>query len=718
MKYVEKESLTEKPMLIMFDNLLDVKPVEWAKFWSKTPETKIGSIKILITTLNPRVSGISLTTAHNLKPLSNRDIKQVIEQNAQFYNPNLQISQLTIAETLAKDCDGLPGVAWFLGYFLAKCKNEQRATTFDLWELQELKEAIFPILSLSYTNMSQLNRCLAYFALFPPEYGYSVDDLIQLWAGEGFIHQVEGKITRKQAGESSFDDLLEISVLQPLDDVTHTQKPIYKLHKFSHIFSKAVGSSICLQLHQPGCINNARHVSFLCDIDEPLCKELTKGKGLRTLFSLHNPNFDEKARIIPPNLFKALKYLRVLALNKTNIDNIPDSVDKLEHLRFLDISYTLIQTLPVGLCELYNLQFLKIKDTKLRRLPKDFDKLTNLRCVDWDIADIRRMSSFPKNIEALSHLETLPLFCVSESIEYSINQLKNMNNLEGTISITNLENVKSKEEAEEAKLCEKPNLKKIELEWTKNSLVSQENNLVSKEVLCGLEPHNNLKELKITNYNNPFFPEWMSHSTRILENIHLYNCPSCYVLPPLGELQHLKTLILEQFLTLKFVDSLFSADTPNIFKSLESLTFKSLNEIQQCRALESNNLPSLRILEIIDCAKLTNLSTLERLTSLEELHIGGCTTLQSLPKLPVSLKKLIIRNCDLLKDRCQNGGDDWQKVDHILKVEIDNQEVTTSAAVGDAVLAPVDQQIDGNEEAISVASTSDVPAPPVFTVLF
>ena len=720
-KGTAKESFPgEKTTLIMFDNLLDVGHMEWGNFWSQVKGLKKNkNTKILITTLNPRVSNISLTTEHKLKPLSEIDSQQVIKEYALSYNSNLQISQftLTMVETLAKQCEGLPGVACYLGGLLATWNINQWDTAFNLWDLPDFKKFIVPLLSLSYANMQlHLLRCLAYFALFPHGYGYSVDTLIQLWAGEGFIHQVEGNSIAEQADEFSLnDDFVQRSILQPSDDGVHTKKSIYKLHKFNHNFSKLAASTICLQLHKPGYINNARHLSILCDIDEPLCKKLAEGKGLRTLLSLCNPKIDVKVRI-PPNLFKALKYLRVLALSRTNLDNIPDSIDKLEHLRFLDISYTLIETLPIELCELHNLQFLKIKDTKLRQLPKAFDKLTSLRCVDWEIADIRRMKSLPENIGALSQLETLPLFRVSSSVEYySIEQLKNMNSLQGSISITNLENVKSKTEAEGAKLYDKPNLKTIELEWTKISSVSQENSLVSKEVLTGLKPHNNLRELKITNYNNRLFPEWMSNSTRILENIHLYNCPSCSVLPPLGELQHLKTLILEEFLILKSVDGLFLAHTP--FKSLESLTFKSLTEIQECIALESNVLPSLRNLEIIDCAKLTNLSTLEHLTSLEDLHIEGCTTLKSLPELPVSLKKLIIRNCDLLKDRCQNGGEDWQKVDHILEVEIDDEEVTTSASLRD-VLAPRDQQIDGNGGAISVASTRDVPAPSFFTVLF
>ncbi|KMT14883.1 hypothetical protein BVRB_3g063990 [Beta vulgaris subsp. vulgaris] len=668
-------------LLIMFDRLLNVKRlVDWDDFLSKGREMRNINIKILVTTVTPRVSEILKTFEYTLKPLLKDDCQKVIVQKGIVHDLERRRFLERTANIMVNNCGGLPGVAKFLGIILGTCKM-QEWTPFNLWDLQEFRDEIYPILSWAYSyKQHYMTRCLVYFALFPEEYDYNVDYLVQLWAAEGFVEQV-------QEGKISFNDIVQRSILQPSDE----QNSIYKLHKFNHYLSKLAASRIFLQF-PPGSstsllIESVRHLSLLCDIDKPLLKKLEKCKRLRTLLSLSNPITDVKVTI-PPSLFKKLKYLRVLALNRTNIENIPESIDNLEHLRFLDLSYTLIDQLPDQLCKLRNLQFLKIKDTKLRQLPKDFENLTNLRYVDWEIAEMRKLK--PGNIGTLSHLETLPFFRVSKEPEFAIKQLENMSSLQGSISITGLENVESEEKSEEAKLCGKDKLKSIELEWTKRSSVCE-------QVLNGLKPHDNLKELVIKNYNSAVFPNWMSNPSLLLEKIHLNTSPSCDTLPPLAELQCLETLFFEEFPMLKSVKSLFhEVSTTKSFISLKSLTLKSMAKLWDCTYLESNVLPSLCILKILSCPELENLPTLEDFTSLHTLEIEDCPELNSLPDLPKSsLRSLIVRNCNVLKDRCEPKGQDWPKFQHVPHVEIDGKVVRSPSDASNAVPASRNQQIDG-----------------------
>ncbi|XP_062115723.1 putative disease resistance RPP13-like protein 1 [Humulus lupulus] len=76
----------------------------------------------------------------------------------------------------------------------------------------------------------------------------------------------------------------------------------------------------------------------------------------------------------------------------------------------------------------------------------------------------------------------------------------------------------------------------------------------------------------------------------------------------------------------------------------------------------------------------SNLETLngkafQQLTSLTSLSIGNCERLRCLPEegLPTSLCQLYIKECPLLKQRCEKGAEDWPKIHRITKVELDRK---------------------------------------------
>ncbi|XP_021745728.1 putative disease resistance RPP13-like protein 1 [Chenopodium quinoa] len=620
-------------LLILFDNLLDIQLTEWNDFWGHitTQRSTYTEIKILITTFNPRVSQITRTAAYYLKRLSKEKCTQVIVNNALMLNKDLPELHLTaIADTLATKCEGLPLLARTLGMVLGQDNINEWAKRLnkELRDMSDVKRDIVSTLRLSYQTMQpQLKRCLAYFSLFPHKYSFNMDDLIHLLVAEGVIQLDKGK--------EYFSDLQGMSILQHLENgvVNHSGKPIYELHKFSHIFSQLDASKICLRLEEgvsslsdSSKIENVRHLSLLCgNIQLTTWTKLEKFKRLRTFLSLN----DRRIGPVPRQLFKALVRLRVLQLKKTDITELPDSIHRLKRLRNLDISFTPINKLPETLCKLSNLQFLSLTNTlQLFHLPQQFQKLTNMLCLDWELSDIIRLH-LPSHIGNLRSLQTLPLFIVGDSLEgYCISELKNMNCLKESICIRFLEYVQNRSMAEEAMLCNKLLLEKIELQWMR--LVDA---TVAEDVLAGLEPHVCLRELQIINYSGKLFPEWICDPSRSLQKIHLMKCPSCEIFPALGELQTLKTLVIEEFAGVTAVDRRFcgtSSVTRDVyFPSLESLTFKKLVQLRNWRGLEANDMPRLRILKIENCPEFINLPSLKNLTSLVELKIERCPAMRS-----------------------------------------------------------------------------------------
>ncbi|RVW74192.1 putative disease resistance protein RGA3 [Vitis vinifera] len=95
--------------------------------------------------------------------------------------------------------------------------------------------------------------------------------------------------------------------------------------------------------------------------------------------------------------------------------------------------------------------------------------------------------------------------------------------------------------------------------------------------------------------------------------------------------------------------------------------------------------PSLKIRGFPNLKSLDN-KGFQHLTSLETLEIWKCGNLKSFPKqgLPSSLSRLYIKECPLLKKRCQrNKGKEWPNISHIPCIAFDisdtkNEEVILS----------------------------------------
>ncbi|XP_072977085.1 disease resistance protein RGA2-like [Typha angustifolia] len=111
--------------------------------------------------------------------------------------------------------------------------------------------------------------------------------------------------------------------------------------------------------------------------------------------------------------------------------------------------------------------------------------------------------------------------------------------------------------------------------------------------------------------------------------------------------------------------------------SARDVNIEGYNEVASSELEEwvSNNSTSLQVL------KMTSVSSqqfppvyFQRLSCLENLKVAECFELQSLPKLPPSLRKLVLGNCPPeLEERClRDSGPDWSKIQHIPKVRIGN----------------------------------------------
>ncbi|XP_026660139.2 putative disease resistance protein RGA1 [Phoenix dactylifera] len=694
--------LEGKRFLLVLDDIWNEDPDKWDRYRNALIAGERGS-KIIVTTRNEKV-GRTMGGLHpyHLKHLSDDDCWKLFKNYAfvdgdSSLHPNLE----EMGKEIVKKLKGLPLAAKTLGSLLYSKLDEEvwkNILKSEIWELPD-KNNILPALRLSYKHLPpHLKQCFAFCSVFHKDYVFEKDKLVQIWMALGFI-QPQGRKRLEDTGSSYFDELVSRSFFQ-------RHKGNYVMHDAIHDLAQFISIGECHRLEdgvRDQISEKTRHLSFSCaNSMSTLFEPFYKFEKLRTLLLLQG--YKSKISPIPEDLCLKLRFLRVLDLHRRDINELPNPIGNLIQLRYLGLSGTGIKTLPLSISRLHNLQTLKLKYCNfLTELPKGLTNLINLRHLEVST----RLTSQIAGIGKLTCLQELEEFVVRKDKGHRIKELKDMNELRGHLCIRNLENVVSGEEASKAKLNAKEYLTVLDLVWSDDRHVSSLDEHLDNEVLEGLQPHLEVKELTIKGYAGVTFPSWLgSPSLSYLQTIHLSNCRGCTVLPPLGQLPSLRyldvgevygvvqigqefsgfpslsELVLEDMLKLKewsypdddesfpCLTALEVVDCPKLGKlpclppSLTRLRISEtgIKNLPEVRPSNSRPLPSLSTLHIHECPNLGSLRQglfAQQLRDLQELTITNCEKLESLPvhgfRPLVALKKLHIYNCPHLAPQGEEG---------------------------------------------------------------
>lgn len=457
----------------------------------------------------------------------------------------------------------------------------------------------------SYQQLEEnVKKCFAYCSIFPRRRVLKRDELVHLWIAEGFVKTTDETEDVEGVGLRYFYDLLSTSFIQLKTKIGRAE--FFTIHDLLHDLAESVAGSDIARFEKgvaPHIPQDTRHI-FMESYDRTVFEEqILKLKTLRTLFISYST--ESMTDIDFEHMLRNLKKLRVVRVSPPLSGTIPACIGELKHLRYLSFfgSHVLKMILPPTFTKLYNLQILSASE--IRQLAcannEGLGYLENLRYITgWGF-------HFP-DIGRLTSLRTLTNFTVGKIRGYEIQQLEHLDYLGDSLLIQGLQNIKS-EAARQAKLVNKTRIKALELRWDapdqysslmmENQNDQELNNSADpqEEVFEALLPPPYITSLKICNYRRSAYPGWLTGEQSPLTNLQNLVFKTCFgpsdEPPRLSEsFRYLHTLIIS------------------------TCNWKSLPENIEC------------------------------LTSLENLIVTDCWKIESLPRLPPSIKKFTLSNCN------------------------------------------------------------------------
>ncbi|CBI28607.3 unnamed protein product, partial [Vitis vinifera] len=446
---------------------------------------------------------------------------------------------------------------------------------------------------------TKVKQCFAYCSIFPKDYEYQKEELILLWAAQGFVGDFKGE-EMIEDGEKCFRNLLSRSFFQQ----SSQNKSLLVMHDLIHDLAQFA----------------SREFSYV-----PTCYLADK--------VLHD-------------LLPTFRCLRVLSLSHYNITHLPDSFQNLKHLQYLNLSSTKIKKLPKSIGMLCNLQSLMLSNCHgITELPPEIENLIHLHHLDISGTKLEGM---PIGINKLKDLRRLTTFVVGKHSGARIAELQDLDSENQTRVLENLQphtkvkrlNIQHYYGRKFPKWFGDPsfmNLVFLRLEDCNScSSLPPLGQLQSLKDLQ-IAKMDGVQNVEILRFEDMLeWEKWICCDIKFpcLKELYIKKCPKLK-----GDIpRHLPLLT-----KLEISESGQLECCVPMAPSIRELILSSFPEM----ALP----PMLERLEIRDCRTLESLpeGMMQNNTTLQYLEIRDCCSLRSLPRDIDSLKTLAIYECKKLE---------------------------------------------------------------------
>ncbi|TYH81791.1 hypothetical protein ES332_D02G010000v1 [Gossypium tomentosum] len=606
--------------------------------------------KVIVTT---RIEDVALKVEtlpnqrHQPGKLKDEECWSIIKEKACGDSP-ISPSLVLIGEEIAKQCHGMPLAAKVIGGTMRKIERSRGAwlkiQKSDVWD------SVYSVLRLSFDHLSSpcLKKCFAYCAMFPKDFCFRKEQLIQLWMAEGFLGASKEMM---DTGNRYFHELLSNSLFQDVGKDRCGNILTCKMHDLVHDLALSVSKfeTLIFQENSSSSIDEVSHIRHLSIGYD--------GESLPIILTAVAPKLHSLFSEI--DVFKKLSRtftsLRVLKFSGADyILELPASLSELKHLRYMDISKTSIKVLPQSITKLYMLQTLRFMGCREIAFPDGLRNLISVKHIHFDqqssqpielrhlklcIEDCSRLSSIGDGLATSTVLEELTIVKCGDL--FSIPNLNGFSALRsvyvsdcGSLGIFPI-----------AGICSS----------LKEFCISKCNGL--SKIGEGLSTSICLAELKLSDCAKlSFIPDLEEFSSlRILD---ISDCHELETIPIRGRCPSLEKLHISSCPKLCKIGDWLSTSTSLEELKLDLVGFSSLRilDILNCHKLEivpiRGRYSSLKKLHVSLCPKLSKIGDgLSTSTSLEELKLSGCSNFSSIPDLEgfSSLRILDILDCHELE---------------------------------------------------------------------
>ncbi|KAK7359136.1 hypothetical protein VNO77_01083 [Canavalia gladiata] len=418
------------------------------------PSDRNGS-KVVIATRLPLVYKLSrVERVIKVMELSPEEAWKMFRDTVRAINPVIDSPDIKpVAQLVCKRCSRLPLLIHKIAnsFKLKESASSWRVGLEDLKPWPELQnqglEELYSCLKFCYDELKdkKKQKCFLYTSLYPTNSKVYTDYLVECWAAQGLLGDINDT-RRYQSARNCGVDILEhlanVSLLEKGERMIYVSMNDCMRQLALHISSRDPECSFYLQdgdesenLPSSRVWQQARWVSMNHRIphDLPATQDCSM---ILTLLLRKN----SKLTTIPQTLFENMNSLLLLDLYGTRIARLPSSLSKLTGLRGLFLNNCeLLKSLSYEIESLQLLEVLDIRDTKVAFVPLHIGCLTNLRClrIPFIATDEQNEAQNVHVISKLHLLEELTIevisyeqWCINaETVLQQVAYLENLTNL-------------------------------------------------------------------------------------------------------------------------------------------------------------------------------------------------------------------------------------------------------------------------------------------------